>query len=568
VSLRRPGVAPYARAMARRLGPLPFVALAAAAGALVVGAGADEMSGDDKLRLLYSHRFTFTARGLPLYTVEVMHGQSRVTVEAESAGGVRVLPDGEGGAEVVAGKSWTVTAEGARPAKVRWWTVVSRRAADADVAVWKQRGYEAKSFEIGAVFGVEGDVIDSREVYLGVAPEADEAAAQRAARALAAKWHVETFVHPEMVARPEGTLVATGGGAVVRNAGVVWFAPAAPGPGATLTVRDVVHGGGGAQLGAEKRETRAYRGRVYVTVGADGALTVVNAIPEDELLAGIVPSEIWPDAPADAVRAQAVAARAEVLSKVGTRHFLDPFLLCSSQHCQVYGGVSLEDKRTTQAIADTRGEVLLRDGGGGLVEAAYSSDCGGFGEHNENVWGAPPDPSLRGRLDALGADARALGSFAGGITEANLRAFLDSPAERTFCGRTRYAKKSHRWTVVRTAAELDRLVAAEHPQVGSVRDLKALARGVSGRVTRLQIAGERGTVVVDGELKIRRLLGGLKSSLFAVRAEAGGWRFDGAGFGHGVGMCQTGAVGMAETGFAYQKILEHYYPGSHLRKLY
>jgi SpoIID/LytB domain protein len=531
-------------------------ALAAGVGAL----GADEMSGDDKLRLLYSHRFSFTREGLPLVTVEIMHGQKSVTLSGDK--GLRVLPDGDGGAEVRAGAEWTVTVEGGKPAEVRWWTIVSRHAGDAEAAEWKGRGYAPRTFETGIVFGVEGDVIDSRETYLGVAPAATEAAAGRAAAEIARKHHVDTFVHPELVKRPEGTIVARDPtGVTVRNAGALWLAPLAD----AITVKDVVFGGGGAKV-TEKRETRTYRGRVYVAVGQDGLLTVVNALPENELLMGILPSEIFPDAPMEALKAQAVAARDELLAKIGTRHFLDPFLLCSSQHCQVYGGMAEEQARTSKAVADTRGEVLLRDGGGGLVPAYYSASCGGFGESNENVWGTPPDPSLRGRLDG---DTAALPAFAGGITDANLRAFLGAPPDKFACGRPKSAKGRFRWQVKLDAADVDRLVAAEYPQVGAVKSLEPQARGVSGRVTKLRIAGDRGVATVDGELRIRRLLGGLKSSLFLVGGDrVSGFTFDGAGFGHGVGLCQTGAIGMAEAGTDYKKILGHYYPGSHVRKLY
>ncbi|HKA92126.1 MAG TPA: SpoIID/LytB domain-containing protein, partial [Haliangiales bacterium] len=198
--------------------------------------------------------------------------------------------------------------------------------------------------------------------------------------------------------------------------------------------------------------------------------------------------------------------------------------------------------------------------------AYYSASCGGFGESNENVWGTPPDPSLRGRLDGDGA---ALAAFAGGVTEANLKAFLGAPADKFACGRTKSAKGRFRWQVTLAAAELDRLVSAELPQVGAVKALEPLARGVSGRITRLRIAGDRGSATVEGELKIRRLLGGLKSSLFLVTGDrASGFTLDGAGFGHGVGLCQTGAIGMAEAGADYKKILGHYYPGSHVRRLY
>jgi stage II sporulation protein D len=554
-----------------------LVSLGAASAALALSVHADEMSGSDKLRLLYSHRFSFTREGLPLVTVEIMSGQQKVALSAEN--GVRVLPQGDGGPEVVAGPSWTITVENPRPAKLRHWIIVGHDADDATLATWKQRGYEPKTFETGVVFGVEGEMIDSRATLLGIAPENDAAAAARSATALAARWKVETSVFPEMVEPPHGTVVARDAsngksGTVVRNDGVLWFSPATTS--GTLTVADVVHGGGGSQIGAEKRETRSYFGRVYVTVGQDGLLTVVNAIPEDRLLMGLVPSEMFPDAPAEALRAQAVAARTELLAKIGTRHFNDPYVICSSQHCQVYGGVGLEDERTSKAVRGTRGEVLMRDGGGGLVQAYYSASCGGFGEHNENIWATPPDPSLRGHLDATGKDAQALARFAGGVTDANVRDFLDAPAERSFCGRSRYAKGRFRWRVELDAAKLDALVAAEFPAVGSVRKLTPRTRGISGRVRSLEIVGAKTTVSLDGDLRIRRLFGGLKSTLFVVTSEkqsgqsshAMTWTFDGAGFGHGVGMCQTGAIGMAEAGQDYRTILRHYYGGSHVHSLY
>jgi stage II sporulation protein D len=551
----------------------PLVSLAAAGAAIALSVvHADEMSGSDKLRLLYSHRFTFSREGLPLVTVEIMDGQKTVGLSSES--GLRLQPEGEGGAEVSAGSAWSIGVENARPARLKHWVIVSRQADDATLAIWKQRGYEPKTFETGIVFGVEGEMIDSREALLGVAPESDPAAAARAARTIATKWSVETSVFPEMVEPPRGTLVARDGksGTVVRNPGMLWFAPADAG--GTITVADVVHGGGGSQVGAEKRETRRYFGRVYVTVGQDGLLAVVNAIPEDRLLMGLVPSEMFPDAPAEALRAQAVAARTELLAKIGTRHFNDPYVVCSSQHCQVYGGVGLEDERTSKAVRATRGEVLMRDGGG-LVQAYYSASCGGFSEHNENIWPLPADPSLRGHLDAQGKDLKPLDRFAAGVTDANLRDFLATPAERTYCGRSKYAKGRYRWKVELDAARVDTLVAAEFPTVGAVRQLVPKQRGISGRVRRLDIVGAKGSVTVEGDLRIRRLFGGLKSTLFDVSPSTDGsqhavarWIFDGAGFGHGVGMCQTGAIGMAEGGVDYRKILQHYYSGSHVHSLY
>ena len=111
-------------------------------------------------------------------------------------------------------------------------------------------------------------------------------------------------------------------------------------------------------------------------------------------------------------------------------------------------------------------------------------------------------------------------------------------------------------------------VATEYPELGRVKALTPKTRGSSGRIEILTIAGDKGTVDVTGDLHIRRLLGGLKSTLFEVKRDGDAFVFKGAGFGHGVGMCQLGAIGMAEAGRSHDKILAHYYRGTHLHKLY
>jgi SpoIID/LytB domain protein len=124
-----------------------------------------------------------------------------------------------------------------------------------------------------------------------------------------------------------------------------------------------------------------------------------------------------------------------------------------------------------------------------------------------------------------------------------------------------------------SAAELDRLVAASLPKVGRVRALEPLQRGISGRIRRLRVRGESASAEVAGDLAIRRLLGGLRSSLFTVATKGSRARPDafvvrGAGFGHGVGMCQLGAIGMADKRMKYVAILRHYFAGGRLHRLY
>src|SRR6185369_14267138 len=149
---------------------------------------------------------------------------------------------------------------------------------------------------------------------------------------------------------------------------ILWFSV----PQGLIEVEDVDKEGGG-------KEVRRYFGRVYVTVDKTGKLAVVNAVAEDKLLAGLVPAEMMASAPPEALKAQAIAARNELLAKVGTRHLTDPYRLCSTQHCQVYAGAGHEDPRATAAVEATRGVLLEREGGG-LVDTVYSASCGGHTE--------------------------------------------------------------------------------------------------------------------------------------------------------------------------------------------
>lgn len=548
-------------------GLLALLALAALAG----NARADDLSTADKLRVLYSSRFSFTDDGVPLVTVEIVSGQAEATLS--SKGGLVVRPDGAGGSAVevaagVGGASWKVRAERTRPALLQEWTIVETLGPDdargiaAALATWRERGFEPRTFEIGTMFGVQGEVIDTREVHICIDPVPAGKGAARAAE-LATRFGMATTVHQELVRRPSGTIVAEAGGVVVRNPSVLWFSPRRATD--TVTVADVPTNAGGSQLTTGKADRR-YWGSVYVTLAHDGRLVVANALPEDKLLEGLVPAEIFPDSPDAALEAQAIAARTELLQKIGRRNLTDPFLLCSTQQCQVYAGAGQEHPRTSRAVAKTRGQVLLRDGGG-LVDVRYSASCGGHTEHNDHVWGGAPDPSLRGHADGPRPRQSRLDD------DAHVREFLEQPPKDAWCARAKGGASRLRWTQTVSADELSRRIAEAHPQVGRVLELTPAERGASGRARLLTIRGERGTAQVRGELVIRRLLGGLRSSLFVVETEGPAraptaFVFHGGGFGHGVGMCQMGAIGMAEAGKTAAQILQHYFLGTKLHRLY
>jgi stage II sporulation protein D len=305
---------------------------------------------------------------------------------------------------------------------------------------------------------------------------------------------------------------------------------------------------------------------LFVAVDKLGKLALIEALPLEELLRGLVPSEMFASAPAEALKAQAITARGEVLAKIGARHLTDPYLLCSEQHCQVYGGLGSERASTDAAVRATRGEALFSRGGR-LVDSVYSAVCGGHTEDNDVVWGGPPDPSLRGVSDLV--DDLGSGDLR---DEAQLRGWIDR-VPRSYCRLSGAAPSTKiRWSRRFSAAELAELL--EPLGVGRVLRLEPRERGASGRASVLHVVGDRGEAEVRGELRIRKLLKNLNSAAFYVEAIAGttayptSFVFHGAGWGHGVGMCQTGAIGRASQGSGYREILSHYFNGAELTRIY
>ena len=529
---------------------------------------ADELSGVDKLRSLYSAEFRFTEAGLPIVPVAVAQGASEVRISGPP--GLRMLPEGDDGPELTLDESWVVRAPSTTPARLRFWVIAwrgrSQQGAEAAALAqqWKAKGTEARTFEQGTLFAVSGEVLDRREVLVAVAPAATWEAAEKTQERLRQSKEIGAGgIYTELIERPHGQLEAVGqrSGARVRNEGVLWFAPPAS-QAQPLALEWRRSAGKGL---SEKTGKGTYHGRLYVTIDRKGGLAVVNAVPEDRLLAGLVPAEIFPSAPDEALKAQAVAARNELIVKVGTRHSGEPFRLCAETHCQVYAGASRETPRTTAAVQATRGQVLFASGGKALVDAFYSANCGGHTEHNENAWSdQAPQPTLRGHRDTL---SRAADPFSGGVSEALIERFLEHPGP-AFCGDSSQQGGSDRfrWTVTRSAADLERLLGPL--RLGRLTEISVLERGISGRARAVRLVGSSRTETVKGELRIRQTFGNLRSSMFAVKLEGGAATFRGGGFGHGVGLCQTGSIGMAEAGKSYKEILGHYYQGSVLRKLW
>jgi SpoIID/LytB domain protein len=539
-----------------------WTGIALAVGMLIPLAGspktarADELSRSDKLKVLYSNQFAFDRQGAPLITVRVAEGLTHAVLESKAP--LRVFPDGEDGSKVVGGRRWKISVRSGKPAKQEHFVVLARKPVAAlselrkEMTRWQRRGGRCRLVETGTIFGLKGKVFDNRSYVLVDGPYSSAAKARHKAETYKRRHGLaKVATMSQLKSRPAGRFEAldqdNGTRILARDA--IWFAPS---PGSKIAVQ------GGS-----------YWGQIYVTVDRDGKLAVVNAAPAGQLLAGLVPAEIFPSAPRDALRAQAVAARGELLAKIGTRHLVDPYLLCSTQHCQVYRGAGHEHPRTTAAVKATKGKVLVKTDGR-LVDTVYSASCGGHTENNDNTWPVEADLNLRGHLDSA-VDDPSVRAFKSGISERNLEAWL-TQRPRAWCDHPRYNRDKFRWTKRLSVAEANRMV--QGLGVGELRHIRVLSRGVSGRATLVELAGTAGRRAIRGELRIRRLFGNLRSSMFLVKelTSANGrptaFVFQGGGWGHGVGMCQTGAIGMADAGKSYQRILQHYYPGSKLESLF
>ncbi len=275
-------------------------------------------------------------------------------------------------------------------------------------------------------------------------------------------------------------------------------------------------------------EGRAYRGMIRITGGAEPLL--INVVGLDDYLAGVINNEISSAWPEEAVKAQAILARTYTVFRMRQRQNL-AYDVEATVRDQVYQGVASEDDAARRAVAETRGLILTY--AGEPVEALYHSACGGRTESPEWVWGGTAKPYQQ--------------SVECGYCEDAPNYFWRYPAAGAA-----------------DPAELGRKLGLGEPVV----ELKVLTKTPSGRAAQLRVAGRHSDKVMSGR-EFREALGGeaVRSTLFEVQSEPAGFWVMGSGAGHGVGMCQWGARGMAAAGKKSEEILRHYFPGTEVKRL-
>jgi len=379
----------------------------------------------------------------------------------------------------------------------------------------------------------------------------------------------------------------------------------------------------------ERKEDQRFLGSLKIIV-ENKKLTGINVINVEDYLTSVISSEMSATASLELLKAHAVISRSWLLAidnsidnslrhdsaapnnaancqlstvncqlKWYERDAHTRFDVCADDHCQRYQGITRASTEIVkQAIAATRGQVLTSDGK--ICDARFSKCCGGAFEEFQYCWEDTPHPYLRKQRDFrifnpktcdLSFEATRAGGGLPDLTDEQKAETWIRTSPPAFCNTTNkrilsqvlnnYDQETtdfYRWKMEYTQEELSALILKRSGiDYGQIIDLVPIARGTSGRLWKLKIVGTKRTLTIGKELEIRRTLSTshLYSSAFIVGKEdvspegiPGRFILTGAGWGHGVGLCQIGAAVMGEEGYKYDAILLHYYIGASIEKLY
>lgn len=376
---------------------------------------------------------------------------------------------------------------------------------------------------------------------------------------------------------------------------------------ASFEVHDVTIG---VNFHWERRETQRFRGALKIIV-ENGHLTLINILPAEEYLKSVISSEMSATASPEFLKAHAVISRSWLLAQLAKNKRIAVnnekysastvtdseiirwydredhvnFDVCADDHCQRYQGITRQTTKTVSEAVDATRGLVLTDKDGELCDARFSKCCGGVFEQFETCWEPKHYHYLEARRDSAEEN-----DFPDLTVEKNAcRWILSSPEaycntdDKEILGQVlnNYDQETadfYRWSVEYTQAELSQLIKERSGiDFGKIIALEPVERGTSGRLLRLRIVGTQRTMVIGKELEIRRTLSTshLYSSAFVVEtgtADSEGipsyFKLIGAGWGHGVGLCQIGAAVMGAHGCDFREILFHYFIGASLSKLY
>lgn len=370
---------------------------------------------------------------------------------------------------------------------------------------------------------------------------------------------------------------------------------------ASFTIENVVIG---IDFHWEQKESQTFPGALKIAQNPDRSdeIFAINLVETEHYLMSVISSEMRGTASLPLLKAHAIISRSWVLAQIGGYKMAEGsvtpasdtaltwydkddhtiFDVCADDHCQRYQGFTRDvTEKARRAVEETRGEVLTSEGG--LVDARFHKCCGGILEKFETCWEdvtydylLPVRDHRSGGLADVSDEKAATdfilsrpASFCHTQEEQILSQVLNTYDQST--------TDFYRWSVTYEAEELGKIIHKRTGKnLGRVLALTPIHRGPSGRLYQLEVRGTEGTLTLGKELEIRRALSEshLYSSAFVVEEEIGTdgtparFTLHGAGWGHGVGLCQIGAAVMGATGYSHDEILHHYYPNTEITKIY
>jgi stage II sporulation protein D len=358
----------------------------------------------------------------------------------------------------------------------------------------------------------------------------------------------------------------------------------------------------------ERAEDQAFQGNLILRHREDGTITAINEINLEDYLQSVISSEMNPTAPPEFLKTHAILSRSWLLKALerkkqtkettpapveeiieGEKEITcwyeqedhDLFDVCADDHCQRYQGITkIVSEKAAEALRETCGRIIAYNNE--ICDARFSKACGGLTEEFEATWANKRIPYLTSISDATVAHSSVK------TEEDAMRWILSKPdaycntdnaaiLENILPDFDRETTAFFRWKVDYSREELENILREKSGfDFGTLKGIQPLSRGASGRIYRLRIVGSKRSIVVGKELEIRRWLSRshLYSSAFIVKTECNfqgeveRFIFHGAGWGHGVGLCQIGAAVMATKGFIAEDILKHYFPGTQIRNIY
>jgi SpoIID/LytB domain protein len=367
-----------------------------------------------------------------------------------------------------------------------------------------------------------------------------------------------------------------------------------------FTLLDVVIGIG---FHWERTENQRFEGKLEFIVEGE-KITAINRIPIESYLISVISSEMSATSSLELLKAHAVISRSWMLSQIEKKNNLEQsntaytsdtrtetewikwwdredhanFDVCADDHCQRYQGItraSTSLEAVKAAVNSTHGILLTFDGK--ICDARFSKCCGGAVEEFDNCWEPVKHPYLTKLYD------NSNGVLPNLSVNANAEEWIRTSPE-AFCNSkeaevlsqvlNNYDQETadfYRWKVEYTTKQITDLAKRKiGVDFGEIQELLPLERGTSGRILRLKVVGKLKTLILGKELLIRKAFSEshLYSSAFVVDKTSSGFVLTGAGWGHGVGLCQIGAAVMAHKGYSYNEILNHYFPNALVQKIY